>query len=296
MTDPSCSQQSCDVGETLAGTAADADRWLLLEYTNEWKPKGYDKAELPVQARAAIDAAVVANPRIRVQLIRRAERRAGETGVRLFLARAERSHEQLWEFVLPDYEAIANLDLSAWALGADPFVTARRSAPLYIVCVHGKRDRCCALKGTPVYRRMSELRPEETWQTTHLGGHRFAATLACLPAGICYGRVEESEVEALISAHERGELYNLERYRGRSCDNAATQAGELLLRERTGLTRIDAIRPTGSTRIADATKVSFESTIAATHEVTVAHEATQPIQQSCDAPDRKPALRLIRGI
>jgi hypothetical protein len=294
MTDPSCSQQSCDVGETLAGTAADADRWLLLEYSNEWKPKGYDHAQLPEETRATIDAAVAANPRIRVQLIRRAERRVGETGVRLFLARAERTHEQLWEFSLPDHESIATLDLSAWARGSDPFVSAHRNAPLYIVCVHGKRDRCCALKGTPVYRRMSELRPEETWQTTHLGGHRFAATLACLPAGICYGRVEENEVEALINAHEHGDLYNLERYRGRSCDNAITQAGEMLLRQGIGLMRIDALRPTGAVSDTTGTKVTFQTADFTRHEVAVAHEATVPIQQSCDAPDRRPAQRLIR--
>jgi len=294
MTDSSCSQQSCDVGESLAGTAAETDRWLLLEYASEWKPKGYDNADLPVETRAAIDAAVKANPRIRVQLIRRAERRAAEPGVRLFLARSERSREQLWEFVLPDYASVATLDLRAWALGADPFVNARRSAPLYIVCVHGKRDRCCALKGTPVYRRMSELRPEATWQTTHLGGHRFAATLTCLPDGVCYGRVEATEVEALFNAHDRGELYDLERYRGRSCDNAVTQAAEMLLRERRGELRINALRPTGSTPTAGGITVTFAAQDGLTHEITVVHEPTQPIQQSCDAPERKPALRLIR--
>lgn len=292
MSEGSCSDQSCAVGETLAGTAAEADRWLLLEYAGEWKPKGYEQAQLPSRARTVIDAAVMVNPRLRVQLIRRAERRSTEVGIRLFLACGERSAEQLWELALPDYDSIANLDLTAWAKGADPFPSARRSRPLYIVCVHGKRDRCCAQKGMPVYRRMCELRPDDTWQTTHLGGHRFAATLVCLPQGVCYGRVEEREAEALIEAHERGDVHALNRYRGRSCDDAMTQAAEMLLRERLGVMGMEQLRPTGSERVSSGVRVSFSTADGGAHDVVVARESLAPIQQSCDAQERKPGVRL----
>lgn len=293
MDEPSCSQQSCDVGEGLAGTAAEASAWLLLEYPGEWKPKGYEQAQLPLDARTAIDAAVDAAHGLRIQLIRRAERRVADTGLRLFLARGERGHEQLWQFNLANYDALGDLDLRAWALGSDPFEHAHRSEPLFLVCVHGKRDRCCAQKGMPVYRRMSELAPEATWQTTHLGGHRFAATLVCLPRGVCYGRVEESEVERLLAAHARGEIYDLNRYRGRACDAPMVQGGEMLLRQELALTRLDALRPGKVEALGKDKRVTFVDNDNREHTIVVTRETLPAIQQSCDAHDRKSAVRLV---
>lgn len=289
-----CSEQSCAVGEGLAGTAAEASSWLLLEYADEWKPKAYEQAMLPDATRSVIDAATRANPRLRVQLIRRSERRIGGDGVKLFLARSERGQEQLWEFTLPSYEALASVELSAWAVGGDPFASARRAQSLYIVCVHGKRDRCCAQKGMPVYKQLASLRPEQTWQTTHLGGHRFAATLTCLPEGLCYGRVEDHEVRALVEAHERGELHALERYRGRSCDAPETQAAESLLRAELKQTRIDAIAPTGSELVEGAHAVTFAARDGGVHTLRIERTKLADLQQSCDAEERKPGLLYVR--
>lgn len=289
-----CSEQSCAVGEGLAGTAAEAACWLLLEYADEWKPKAYEQATLPDSTRSVIDAATRANPELRVQLVRRAERRLSGEGVKVFLARSTRGQEQLWEFTLPSYEALASLDLSAWAGGGDPFLSARRAAPLYIVCVHGKRDRCCAQKGMPVYKQLATLRPEDTWQTTHLGGHRFAATLACLPEGLCYGRVEEHEVPALLEAHGRGELHRLDRYRGRSCDDPVIQAADFLLRGELGAVSIDALRPTAREDMAGAHRVTFIDRAGNARSLEVRRTKLAALQQSCDADERKPGLIFLR--
>jgi len=295
MSARTCSEQSCAVGEGLAGTAAEAECWLLLEYADEWKPKAYEQAPLPDSTRSVIDAAARANPGLRVQLVRRAERRLAGEGVKVFLARSTRGQEQLWEFTLPDYASLASIDLSAWAVGSDPFVSAHRTAPLYIVCVHGKRDRCCAQKGMPVYKQLATLRPEDTWQTTHLGGHRFAATLTCLPEGLCYGRVEEHEVPALVEAHERGELHRLDRYRGRSCDEPAIQAADALLRAELGEVSIDALTPTANEDVGDAHRVTLSSRAGDTHSVKVQRTELADLQQSCDAAERKPGLIFLRG-
>lgn len=293
MTDRTCSEQSCDVDEGLAGTAAEASQWILLEYTGEWKPKGYDQAALPDVARAAIDAAVEANPTTRVQLIRRAEPKPNDSRVRLILARSERGRTAIWEHVLDRYEDLAALDLVAWALGVDPFAHARVSGPLYLVCVHGKRDRCCAQKGMPIYRKLAHLRPEATWQTTHLGGHRFAATLVCLPEGICYGRVEESEADVLVAAHERGDIYALERYRGRSCDDALIQAAERWLRATLEDRALDALAPVGTQPSGADTEVAFDLRSGERRTIRVTRRAVLPIQQSCGAPERKAAWTFV---
>jgi hypothetical protein len=72
------------------------------------------------------------------------------------------------------------------------------------------------------------------WQTTHLGGHRFAPTLVVLPQGLCYGRVEEGEVAALAAAVRQGEVFRLDRLRGRTALSRPEQMAEILVRERTG--------------------------------------------------------------
>ncbi len=287
MTDRTCSEQSCDVGEEQAGTAAEAWSWILLEYAGEWKPKGYEQATLPEVTRAAIDAAVEAVPHTRVQLIRRAEPRVNDARVHLLLARSERGRVQTWDIVLERYEDAASLDLTAWAFGGSHLDYARIESPLYLVCVHGKRDRCCAQKGMPVYRRLAQLRPESTWQTTHLGGHRFAATLVYLPEGLCYGRVEEHEVDGMVAAHERGEIYSLDRYRGRSCDDALTQAAERWLRATLGERSIDALAPVGGQTRGEDSEVVFELSKGERRSIAMKRRTVLPFQQSCGASERK---------
>ena len=52
---------------------------------------------------------------------------------------------------------------------------------MWLVCTNGKRDACCARDGLPVARALAALRPDEAWECSHLGGHRFAANVALAP-------------------------------------------------------------------------------------------------------------------
>ncbi len=59
-----------------------------------------------------------------------------------------------------------------------------------LVCGHGTRDACCALRGTAVYSRLADhLGDDELWISSHQGGHRFATNVLVLPSGIQLGRV-----------------------------------------------------------------------------------------------------------
>jgi hypothetical protein len=78
------------------------------------------------------------------------------------------------------------------------------------------------------------------WQTTHTGGHRFAATLVCLPQGICYGWVGPEDSAVLIDHHRQGQIYRLDRYRGRSCYRSIEQAADAFLRAQTGVLDLEA--------------------------------------------------------
>ena len=86
------------------------------------------------------------------------------------------------------------------------------------------------------------------WQSTHVGGDRFAGNLVALPDGVYYGRVEPAEAWPVVEAALAGRVH-LPCYRGRSCYGFAAQAAELAVREADGAPRrrrasgFSAIRP-----------------------------------------------------
>ncbi|HEX5660989.1 MAG TPA: sucrase ferredoxin, partial [Polyangiales bacterium] len=221
---------------------------------------------------------------VRVQLARRRE---PGPGVKLFLADPRGLHA----LTLERAEDLLALDLDAWLRGGEA-PGAREEQPLYLVCVHGKRDRCCALLGLPVYKALQERVGDRALETTHLGGHRFAATLLVLPHGVCYGRVEADEVPALIDASERGEWFDLARARGRCAYGSEAQAAEITLRQRTGELALSTYTLDGVERGAEGFIVRFDQ---GAHEVTLQRESLPAMATSCDG-DPKPVKKLVASL
>jgi hypothetical protein len=115
-------------------------------------------------------------------------------------------------------------DLAGLAEGVAPPEGAL-AGPLYLVCAHARRDRCCGRFGAPLARDLAARYPERVWETTHLGGHRHAANLALLPHGLYYGPVDLPAALGAIEAYDRGEV-TAHRYRGRAGRDEAWQAAE----------------------------------------------------------------------
>jgi hypothetical protein len=114
------------------------------------------------------------------------------------------------------------LDLSLDEIGE------RVATPAFLVCTNGKRDACCALRGRALVAAMPA---ESTWECTHLGGHRFAGNLVCLPDGIVYGRVTASDGPRLAAAYRDGRI-DPAFLRGRSAWPPPAQVAEMQLRSR----------------------------------------------------------------
>lgn len=110
---------------------------------------------------------------------------------------------------------------------------AVHDGPLYLVCTHGRHDRCCALRGRPVAQALARVEPERTWECTHIGGDRFAANVVVLPEGLYLGRVEVDEVVDVLRGLEDG-LLPAGRVRGRSSLSLPAQAAQQFAREDTG--------------------------------------------------------------
>ena len=248
-----CSDLCLASGEPLLGTAGQVDVWLLLEYKPVWRAKATDDNDLAAPMKAWLERTVAAyaakGQTARPQFIRRPEPSAGEregiaprkkeldtTDVSLFVGTdGELRHMQ------GDYATIATLDLPN---GHDALL--RIEEPHYFVCTNGQRDLCCARYGLPVCARLRELAGGRVWQTTHVGGHRFAPNVLALPQGALYGRVFADDVDVFFATVEAGKLA-LPHLRGRASLPPAAQVAETLIDGAGALRGIDGDRVTFET-------------------------------------------------
>ncbi len=159
--------------------------------------------------------------------------------------------------------------------------------PLVVVCTHGKRDRCCAKYGRPVYDALRrETASEWVWQSTHVGGDRFAGNVVVFPQALYYGRVEPDDSAGLLDAHNAGQI-DFERYRGRAAYTFPVQAAEHGLRKAEGLLGIDDLAFLGCKRSGeDGWRVRFRGPDGAVRAVdVVAEPAGEPVYLTCGAAE-----------
>jgi hypothetical protein len=231
---------SHDGTEPATASAPEASRaWLLVEHPGPW-PHDPAEALLPAPLHAAVGRAVGLG--IRVQLVRRpGARRAGRSrsvfvgwtaGGQPWLRRGEASGL--------DGLDLDGLDLDGLAGGSQVSFGSAVGEPVFLVCAHAQRNACCARFGGPLAVKLAERYPGQVFQTTHVGGHRFAANLVILPHGLYYGPVGVEEATAAIGAYQRGAVAP-GRYRGRAGQPRPTQQAEHELLARTGSLGVAAL-------------------------------------------------------
>jgi len=217
-TQPSCADTCLASGEPLAGTAIRVDVWLMLEYRRAWQAKATDNNTLSPATQSwlnqTVDSFASKGLTARVQFIRRPQRQQGR---QLFVAR----NGQLEGQVVDTDAELAELDLLATQL---PALTDTQ----YFVCTNAKRDICCARLGRPTYAALHQLVPGRAWQTTHVGGHRYAPNILVLPQAALYGRVTPKDVSGFMRTVEAGEL-DRRFLRGRTTFSALAQVVEAQL-------------------------------------------------------------------
>ncbi|MFD0692362.1 sucrase ferredoxin [Actinomadura fibrosa] len=220
----------------LASATTKARAWLLVEHPGPW-PERVERLAGPAPIAAAVRAAQAAG--VRPQLIRRPGRRRGIPPLQVFAAWS--AGDDVWAEgrELADPAELADLDLGALAAGRRPGFGEPVTEPVLLVCTHGRRNACCARTGAPLARALNARFDRLVWETTHVGGDRYAANLVCLPHGIYYGDLGETEAVAAVDAYLRGEVV-LDRLRGRAGLPEPAQAAEHFVRAHTGLLGVDA--------------------------------------------------------
>jgi hypothetical protein len=226
-----CSALAEDLNEPMIGSVDQRARWLLVEDHSAW---GRDAAA-DVLGTDLVDAAKKRG--VRVQLVRTREADPAVDVTR---------RVTLVDTVTREMAVRSTTDPTALMLDevADAPVAGFGTPltdPIFLVCTNGKRDACCALRGRALVNALAVDHAERMWECTHLGGHRFAANLVCLPDGLVYGRVAAVDGPRLADDYLRGRL-DPDALRGRSSWPAPAQVAEQALRIELGLTGIDNLR------------------------------------------------------
>ncbi len=272
-----CSQQSQANGETLFGTVAQIRSWLLIEYPGVWR-------------HDAIADSPLFSPEVKAHLRRAADRallirqdHASRCPLRTFLVDSCSRPPAIRQGEVEDYSQLP---------GQIAYMRSAASSTglMFAVCTHARHDKCCAKFGNPVWCALRDLRPQNAWQCSHVGGDRFAANVVVLPYGIYYGRVTPETLPELVQRSEAGEVW-LPGYRGRSCYPRTVQVAEHFLRRETGETRIDAYRQvTVSRKAAPRTEVVFESLVDGSRYLVgfTAHESAFRQRLTCETEDESP--------
>jgi hypothetical protein len=280
-----CADLSRSHAEPLGATASRVDTWILLEYRGLWAHDAVDGSTLSAELKAFLVAERRRLPHARILFVRRNERRR-QDGLVAFVARATETERELRRIELESYDGLIGLDLEAAGAVVDH--------PLFLVCTHGKHDRCCAKYGRPLYDAVREQVDDEwVWQSTHVGGDRFAGNIVTLPDGVYYGRVEPSEAWPVIEAALEQRLH-LPCYRGRSCHGFAAQAAERAVREATGLLALSDVRVTAIAKAGEGWRGEIEAG-GVTYDVDVHRELGQATHLTCSTVELKRPSHYVAG-
>ena len=286
-----CSHESEARDESLAGTASTVRSWLLLEHPGPWGRDAPTDSRLPGGLGAELARRCRAAG-VRPLLIRRAPRAEPSHGVTCFIARSGPETPWIETTTLGEIGQALELDLDALGRG-EPLGLEPHRRPLFLVCTHGRRDVCCAERGRRLAEALSRAYVDETWESSHIGGDRFAGNLLAFPHGLYFGRVSPEQASGVAAGYLDGRLA-LEHFRGRSCYPMAVQAAEIALRRETGLVRVDEVALVRARRDGDRLVATFSTpTRAAT--VTLAVGASEPHFLTCHSrrEEAAPAYRTV---
>lgn len=249
-----CAAESFGRGEPLTATASRVTRWLLVEQPGPWGREALIESRLEDRIAHTLRSRARRHG-VRVVLIRRPGREAEPPPHRAaYLVRTGATERWIRRYDVREPDELIDIDLTLQDAPAPG--SQLESTEVRLVCTNGRHDPCCADFGRPVVRALHAQRVSDVWESSHVGGDRFAANLVILPSGVYYGRVEPDAATELIAAHGRGVL-DLDHYRGRSCYQPITQAGEIFIRRELDERGVDALSHVSTERDGDTATVRF---------------------------------------
>lgn len=277
-----CSDRSFERADPMAGTGGRGERWFLVEIDGAWGAHAFLQSRIdPDIARRLVRR--IEGAGMRPLAIRRTGRRADErrrqSWWRWAIVDTRRGSESVrWDVVRDPADLLdVPLDGSVGVLSSDPVIC---------VCTHARHDQCCAVKGRPVVGALAKAFPRETWECSHLGGDRFAATMILFPHGLYYGRVPSDAAVPIVDRYRAGEI-EPQWFRGRSSLSNVAQAAEAYARELVGDLGVRAFRVVSEERTAGGWRVEFDHRRGPV-VVDLAETVSEPLLSTCGATQAAP--------
>ncbi|WP_432498499.1 sucrase ferredoxin [Kineococcus auxinigenes] len=221
--------------------------YLLVEEPGPWGPGAVPASRLGEGTTARLREAAAALG-VKLLLVRRPDAAGRDPGGprRLFLADCRRGRTRLRTRLAPPDGLADAVAVDDGVRQDDGWQDA--AGPLLLVCTHGRKDWCCAVRGRPVVAALAALDADAVWECSHLGGDRFAATALSLPGGAVHGHLGPGDAPALLAAVRSGRVLP-QRLRGRCGDAGVVQAAEGHARLVLGEDRLDAFTPLHAGRL-----------------------------------------------
>ena len=285
-----CSNAFRERGEPMLGSAPVARRWLLIEHPGPWARDHLETPGIAGPVAKAIESAC-AELQGRSLLMRRHGRRDPSEAPAWY---AVDTAHGTW--VTGTWRTSDDLLHAVAALGAPLTQSESLAEPMLLVCTQGTRDACCALRGRPVTAALAKVFPDEVWECTHLGGHRFAGTFISMPDGTCFGTVDLPNAVEVVRSHRAGEV-DATHLRGVSRFSPAIQAATGSVLAEHGPAAITAARP-GTVDVVSPTvtrvEVIGDDPLPDTTWVEVTAQSLPPAPLSCGkGPGEHTAYRTV---
>jgi hypothetical protein len=201
-----CAKAAGEAGEDLIGSASPCQTYILIECPLPWASSAFESKSIPQNLRDLIRSTKALDRSLRFLLVTRP---APSDRPHLLIYEQQpglfSSGYRRWEGTVDHLDQVAPMIQSYLAGQLNLGISLNRDIRDLLVCVHGSHDKCCAKFGLPFYRdaiaTVAQLGHSNVrlWQTSHFGGHRFAPTLIDLPAGRCYGRLDQAALQAILT-------------------------------------------------------------------------------------------------
>lgn len=208
-----CTLMSKEAKEPLAGTAPFAKHFIFITWPKKfWQYEALEsKGGFPEGLKNWMKINSEINGKISIRLI-------STPGL---------SHSKVQIFIYPGKFKYTNIlpgeintVLESYFQNgvSEAFSPTKITEDQIFVCTHGRHDKCCAKFGKELvdelrYYIMNQKIPIQIWDSSHLGGHRFAPTCIDFPDGHAYGRISTSEVPTFLAKRKANQIY-VPAYRG----------------------------------------------------------------------------------
>jgi len=208
-----CSISCQQSGEPLAGTAPFAKHIIFITWPKKfWEYEALDsKGGFPTGLKKWMKEKSKISGKISIRLASRAKLENDK--VKIFIYPGKRYYSNILPKEIPEV-----LESNFQHHTSPIFSCGKFEQDQIFICTHGRHDKCCAKFGQKLadqmrYHVQKQKSSIEVWESSHLGGHRFAATMIDFPSGRVFGRMTPNEIPKFLESRKRGHVYS-SAYRG----------------------------------------------------------------------------------